>query len=119
MSQESRLKLRKSYMEAWYQMDAELLLATTTEDFIFDDPMEPEPVTRSMLPEYMLRWDKRAREHGADNQWKLTHEVRVDEQGILTNWEWWELLNTQLQGAAVVLTNNDGVLLERITYFDR
>jgi hypothetical protein len=37
----------------------------------------------------------------------------------LTDWEWWELIDSGLQGAALVLTGNAGVLLERITYFDR
>ena len=119
MPQENRLKIRKAYMEGWYRMDAELLLATTARDFIFDDPFEPEPVTREMLPDYMLRWDQRTRNLGAENQWKLSQEMLQDKDGVLTNWEWWELLNTKLQGAAVVTTGNDGVLLERITYFDR
>jgi hypothetical protein len=119
MSKTRRVSLRESYMQAWYQMDAAQLLATTAPDFIFDDPFEPEPVTRDMLPGYMLRWDQRTRELGSNNQWKLTHELRQDKNGILTDWEWWEVLDTSLQGAAVVLTGNDGVLLERITYFDR
>lgn len=119
MSKAKRIKLRDSYIQGWYQMDAGQLLATTAKDFIFDDPFEAQPITREMLPDYMSRWDQRTRALGADNRWKLTHELRQDKDGILTDWEWWEVLNTRLQGAAIVLTGNDGVLLERITYFDR
>lgn len=118
MSMSSRIKLRERYLQGWYQMDAELLLTSTAHDFIFDDPAEPKPVTRDMLTGYMQRWDRRAHAAGGDNQWVLSHETRTDIDGILTDWEWWQVIGTELQGAAVVLTNDNGVFLERITYFD-
>lgn len=119
MSAERRIQLREAYMQGWYEMKAENLVAVCAPEFIFDDPVEPEPVTRDMLPAYMQRWDERTRALGGSNQWRLTHEVREDNNGILTHWEWWELLDTSLQGAAIVLTGDDGVILERITYFER
>ena len=119
MSKSKRIELRESYMQGWYQMDIEMLLASTASGFIFDDPAEPESITRATLPAYMQRWDKRARALGGNNQWRLTHESRIDENGILTDWEWWEVIDSGLQGAALVLTGDTGVLLERITYFDR
>lgn len=118
-SMSKRLELRELYMQGWYQLDAELLLSTTAESFIFDDPFEPEPVKREMLVGYMHRWDQRMRASGGDNQWVLTHQTRQDRDAILIDWEWWEVSGTSLQGAAVVLTSDAGVLLERITYFDR
>ena len=33
-----RFELRACYIEGWYEMDGDKLLATTTEDLIFDDP---------------------------------------------------------------------------------
>jgi hypothetical protein len=114
-----RLELRERYIQGWYQLDAELLLSATAMDFIFDDPLEPEPVNRAMLTAYMHRWERRMRALGGDNQWVLTHQTRQDRDGILIYWEWWEVSGTSLQGAAVVLTGDAGVLLERITYFDR
>ncbi len=119
MSRSSRIEHREQYIRGWYQMDAELILAATSSDFIFDDPAEPEPVDRNMLADYMQRWDRRARAAGGNNQWVLTHVTRTDKDGILTDWEWWEVIDTDLQGTAIVLTNDDGVFLERITYFDR
>lgn len=119
MSTRQRLELREAYMQGWYQMDAEMLVAACAPEFIFDDPVEPEPVTREWLPAYMLRWDARTRALGGDNRWRLTHEVREDCDGVMTHWEWWELLGTPLQGAAIVLTGDEGVILERITYFER
>jgi len=119
MSMSSRIELRERYLQGWYQMDTGLLLAVTAADFIFEDPAEPGPVSRAMLPGYLQRWDSRARAAGGNNEWALTHETRTDNDGILTDWEWWEVIGTELQGAAVVLTNDSGVFLERITYFDR
>ena len=119
MSKSQRIELRESYMQGWYQMDIDMLLTSTAPEFIFDDPAEPEAVTRTTLPAYMQRWDSRTRALGGDNQWRLTHESRIDENGILTDWEWWEVIDSGLQGAALVLTCDTGVLLERITYFDR
>lgn len=106
-------------MQGWYEMNAELLLATTAADFYFDDPAEPEPVTRATLADYMHRWDTRTRKLGATNEWILTHEIREDKDGVLTDWEWWELVGTPLKGTGLVLTSDAGVLFERITYFDR
>jgi hypothetical protein len=119
MSASNRIKLRNTYMQGWYQMDLDMLLATTAPEFIFDDPAEPEPVTRDTLPGYMQRWHARMCAAGGDNEWRLTHQSRQDQGGVLTDWEWWQVLGTNFQGAAVVLTGDTGVILERITYFDR
>lgn len=114
-----RSEIRAGYMQGWYNLDADLLLETTSPEFIFDDPEEPEPVTRAMLVGYMHRWDARTRALGSNNHWILSNEVAEDKDGILTNWEWWELAGSGLHGAAVIQTSDEGVLFERITYFDR
>ncbi len=114
-----RAELRARYLQGWYDLNAAELLAATVEDFVFEDPAEPEAVTRDMLPDYMLRWDKWTRALGADNSWTLKNEVREDRDGILTDWEWWELKGTEIYGTAIVLTSDEGVLSELITYFDR
>ena len=114
-----RVQMRELYIAGWYELDADKLLASTRDDFVFDDPMEPEPVGRAELANYMHRWDSRTRALGSNNQWRLTEEVRQDRDGFLIDWEWWELLDTPLQGAAVIKTSDEGVVFERITYFDR
>ncbi|WP_423910266.1 hypothetical protein [Candidatus Spongiihabitans sp.] len=80
---------------------------------------EPEPVNREGMVDYMLQWDKWTRVDGATNQWILEHEVRADNNGIITDWEWWELVGTDICGMAFVKTSDCGVFLEGITYFDR
>ncbi len=111
-----RVELRNRYIASWYEMDLEKLRSSTAPEFIFDDPAEPEPVTRSMLSGYMERWQTRT---GNQNRWILSHEVRQDKNGILTDWEWWEVVGTGFCGAALVQTANTGVVFERITYFTR
>ena len=114
-----RIELRARYIEGWYELDAEKLLASTTQDFIFDDPLETQPVVRSDLAGYLARWNERAQAAGSTNQWQLSDEVRQDKDGVLTDWEWWELVGTDLRGSALIKTNDYGVFLERITYFPR
>jgi hypothetical protein len=114
-----RFQKRAEYIEGWYQLDAEKLFANTTRDFIFDDPREPAPVNRDGLVAYMYRWDAWTREKGAGNHWILEDEVRHDSNGILIDWEWWELPGSGIFGMALVKTRDEGVFLERITYFDR
>jgi len=111
-----RHDLRALYITGWYERDVDKLLATTADDFVFDDPAEPAPITRSGLAAYMQRWLART---GGENNWRLTHEVRQDKDGVLTDWEWWEVLGTDMEGTAVVMTGDQGVQLERITYFKR
>jgi hypothetical protein len=111
-----RHDLRARYIQGWYDADCQALLDTTAPGFIFDDPAEPAPVTRDSLETYMTRWLTRT---GGANEWRLTHETRVDQDGVLTDWEWWEVLGTDMQGTAVIVTTDEGVQLERITYFRR
>ena len=115
----NRFELRDLYIQGWYELDAGKLLDSVTDDFVFDDPAEPCPVGKTELGAYMRRWDARTRSLGADNRWILTDEVRRDRDGILTDWEWWELLGSPLKGMGLIKTNDRGVFLERITYFDR
>ena len=114
-----RFELRDLYIQAWYELDANKLIQAVTDDFLFDDPAEPGPIGKADLGDYMRRWDMRTRRLGADNVWILADEVRQDRDGILTDWEWWELPGSPLKGMALVKTSDQGVLLERITYFDR
>jgi hypothetical protein len=50
-----RTQHRARYIEGWNTMDAEKLLGSVTDDFPFDDPTEPEPITKAMLAAYLPR----------------------------------------------------------------
>jgi len=119
MSDSKRLELRESYIQGWDDMDLERLLATTAPNFFFDDPVQPKAVDHTALVSHMQRWNARMRALGGNNEWQLTHRLRDDAGSILTDWEWWQVIGTETQGAVPILTIDDRVLLERITYFDR
>jgi hypothetical protein len=98
-------------------MDAAKLLASVTDDFLFDDPADPGPVTKAMLVDYMPRWPKKARALGAAFEFDIIDKVVRDEGGVLLEWYWWRLTGTDVEGAAVIKTCDDGVMSERLTYY--
>jgi len=112
-----RARHRARYIEAWNSMDAEKLMASITEGFIFDDPAEPGPVTKAMLMAYMPRWPDKARSLGAAFAFDMVDKVVEDRNGVLTEWYWWRLTGTDVEGAAVIKTSDDGVISERLTYY--
>ena len=111
-----RERLRAQYIDGWYRMDAEMLVSATAPGFEFHDPHEPEIITRFMLADYMVRWDEKTRKLGSNNEWLLTDTVRQDRDGVLIDWEYWQLLGTSLEGMALIKTTDDGVLLEKVCY---
>ena len=109
-----RHKLRKLYIEGFYELDIVKLLGSVSNGFQFIDPMELTPIGKNELDKYMDRWNARV---GLNQRWRLSNEVRQDQDGILNDWEWWELIGTPFQGTAVVTTTDQGVKMEKITYF--
>ena len=114
-----RSELRARYIEAWDRMDAEMLVSTVTEGFVFDDPAEAGPITKSALAAYMPVWPARAQTLGARFDFHITDKVVVDrvEEGMLIEWYWWRLVGTDVEGSAVIKTTDEGVASERLTYF--
>ena len=55
-----RAQHRARYIEGWNSMDAGKLLSSTTENFVFDDPADPAPITKVDLVRYMPVWVERA-----------------------------------------------------------
>lgn len=67
----------------------------------------------------MLDWAERVNTAGTTGEWALSDVVNVDAAGVLICWEWWKVLDTSLEGAAIVKTTDAGVISERIVYFER
>jgi hypothetical protein len=40
-----------------------------------------------------------------------------DKDGVLLEWYWWKLTGTDVEGAAVIKTIDEGVEYERLFYF--
>ncbi len=115
----NRFEYRRDYIEGWETLDADLLVASVTEDFVFDDPAMPELITRVTLADYMVSWSERVTSLGGTGEFELSDVVNHDQDGVLTCWEWWKCVGTPLEGAAIVKTTDDGVQLERIVYHHR
>lgn len=98
-------------------MDAAKILASVTDGFVFDDPAEPEPVTKETLVDYMPVWPKKAEALGAAFEFDMIDKVVQDKDGVLLEWYWWRLVGTDVEGSAVVKTSDDGVMSERLTYY--
>ena len=108
---------RARYIEAWNAMDAEMLLASVADDFVFDDPADPAPVTKAKLFAYMPVWPERAKALGAAFEFEIVDRVVRDEGGVLSEWYWWRLAGTEVEGMALIKTGDEGVLSERLAYY--
>lgn len=112
-----RARLRARYIEGWNSMDADLLLSTVTDDFYFDDPADPAPITKAGLADYMPHWPAKTKALGATFDFDMTDRSVLDRDGILLEWYWWKLIGTEVEGTAVIRTSDQGVESERLTYF--
>ncbi len=112
-----RARPRARYIEAWNSMDAETLLASVTDDFLFDDPTDPEPVTKAALAAYMPKWPAKAAALGAAFEFEFVDKVVQDDDGLLLEWYWWRLVGADVEGSAVIKTSDEGVMSERLTYY--
>ena len=77
---------RARYIDAWNAMDAGKLLASITDDFLFDDPADPTLITKARLAAYMPRWPETAGALGATCRFDITDKVVRDQDGILLEW---------------------------------
>jgi hypothetical protein len=114
MSERERHRAR--YIEGWNTMDAEKLLSSVADGFLFDDPADPAPITKAELAGYMPRWPEKARALGAAFAFEMTDRVVQDDGEVLLEWYWWRLIGTEVEGSAVIKTSDEGVLSERLTY---
>jgi len=112
-----RARHRARYIEGWNTMDAEKLLTSITDGFVFDDPAEPGPITKETLLDYMPRWPEKAAALGAAFEFDIVDKVVQDKDGVLLEWYWWRLTGTDVEGSAVIKTTDEGVASERITYY--
>ncbi len=108
---------RSDYEEGWDTWNAELLLSTLADDFVFDDPAMTEPVTKSNMVDYMLGWKDRVKQLGGTGEIDSTERVTIDEDGAIVAWNWWSFVGTKYEGSAVTRTTDEGVQYERITYY--
>jgi hypothetical protein len=83
-----RTQHRARYIEGWNTMDAEKLLGSVTDDFPFDDPTEPEPITKAMLAAYLPRWPEKAEALSTLFEFDIIDKIVEDKDGVLLEWYW-------------------------------
>ncbi len=49
---------------------------------------------------------------------EVSEIVAGEEGGVLTAWCWWSVPGTELQGGGLIKVGDDGVLSERVTYYE-
>ena len=112
-----REEKRKAYGEGWDTWNADLLLSSLTDDFVFDDPAMPEPVIKANMAEYMAGWKDRVKQLGGTGEIGSRDRVILDKDGAIVSWHWWSFVGTNYEGSAVTRTIDEGVQYERITYY--
>ena len=48
---------------------------------------------------------------------EIIDKVVQDKDGVLLEWYWWKLIGTEVEGAAVIKTTDEGVVFERLSYY--
>jgi hypothetical protein len=108
---------RKAYGKGWDTWDAEVLVSSLANDFVFDDPAMPEPVNAAGMAEYMASWKERVRALGGTGEIGSRDRVTIDKDGAIISWHWWSFMGTKYEGSAVTRTTDEGVQYERIAYY--
>jgi hypothetical protein len=65
----------------------------------------------------MPRWPAKAAALGGAFAFDIIDKVVQDKDGVLLEWYWWRLAGTDVEGAAVIKTTDEGVVSERLTYY--
>ena len=112
-----RSELRARYIAGWETMDAEMLVSSVADDFVFDDPAEAGPITKAELAGYMPVWPEKAKALGTEFDFHIVDKVVQDREGVLLEWYWWRLVGTDVEGSAVIKTTDEGVVSERLSYY--
>lgn len=104
------------WLEGWRKGDAAMVLSTVTDDFVHDDAVDGR-FTGEEFAAYVEQLF--ATENTAEGYETITDVVTQEQDGVETTWGWWRTLATPLEGAGLVKTREDGVFLERVTYYSR
>lgn len=118
----SRTAFLRAYGKAWQIGDAAQILAATAAGFIYEDPAFGT-IARVDFPAYLeafkarvaaLRTSDGAAPAGLMTFSDFADTVAADED---TAWAWWRVPETTLQGGGMIKIGDDGIRLERMTYF--
>ncbi len=82
-----RTNNRSDYGEGWDTWNADLLVSSLADNFVFDDPAMPEPVTKANMAGYMRGWKDRVKQLGGTGEIGSRDRVTIDADGAIVSWQ--------------------------------
>jgi hypothetical protein len=111
------------YAEGWTNGDADKILSSVTNDYVFDDPNTGQ-IPKAEFAAYLAEFHKTVdslRAGAADDGpfMELSEVVTSEADGVLTAWCWWAIPGTPIQGSGLIKVADEGVQSERITFYTK
>ncbi len=111
------------YAEGWTKGDADKILSSVTDNYVFDDPNAGE-IRKAGFAAYLAEFREtveslRSGAAGDGPFMELSEIVTSEAEGVLTAWCWWAIPGTPLQGSGLIKVGDDGVQSERITFYTK
>ena len=106
------------FLEGWRTGDAEMILRSVADDFVYDDPVDgrfPRAEFATYLEELLGGGEARPRAPGGAPFEDITEVVMGEVDGELTAWGWWTTASEE--GAGLVKVGPHGVRLEKTAYY--
>ena len=104
------------WLEGWRRGDAQMILAATADDFVYDDPIDGR-FSRAEFADYLAElFPSAAGPLSSSEGFETTSDVVVQERdGEETAWGWWKA--PPFEGAGLIKARPDGVYLEKVAYY--
>ncbi len=118
----SRMDYLGTYAEGWTKGHAAMILATTADSYVFDDPNAGQ-IKKAEFIAYFSNLAALVRDlRGGESEgsfMELTEVVTKDDEQVreTTAWCWWRIPGTELQGGGLIKIGYEGVRSERIAYY--
>jgi hypothetical protein len=107
-----------TFLDGWRRGDADLILRSLADDFIYDDPVDGrfEKAGFAMyLHEMLGSGEALVPAPGGAAFEDITDVATHEEDGELTAWGWWRTASEE--GAGLVKVGSGGVRLEKTAYY--
>lgn len=118
----SRMDHLGTYAEGWTKGDAALILESTADSYVFDDPNAGQ-ISKAEFTDYFSTLAAMVRDlRGGESErsfMELTEVVTKDDEQLheTTAWCWWRIPGTDIQGSGLLKIGDDGVRSEQIAYY--
>ncbi len=108
------------YTRGWADGDVPTMMRALADDFVFDNPRVGK-ITKSQFESYFKELQKFVTTHRRGSTSERFMEfgdvVRDDDGTTLTNWTWWRIPGTKLEGAGLMKVTDYGVVSHRAAFY--